>query len=132
MTSLLLHATPTDWQITPSTCISNKSGEPCHVEITVSLPHSLSKETQPLPQNNSLAKALSKEQMDQVCFYINDQVLKCISSQTIVAKIPVAISQTSTLKIRINDKLVAEKQLVFQSLTPNNKRRRVRNPWSIF
>lgn len=120
MTSLLLHATPTDWQITPSTCISNASGELCRVEITVNMPLSLRKDTQP------------PKQSEQVCFYINEQILRCTSSQSDVAKIPVAINQTSTLTIWINDRLVAEKQLVFQSLTPNKKRRRVRNPWSIF
>ena len=107
-------AQSTDWQIIPSTCVNDKPSEPCRVEITVTFPENLQKTS------------------ETACFYIEDTLLNCLNSGKEFATLPVELTKSSTLEIRINNEPVAKKQLTVQSMAPNNKRRRVRNPWSFF
>ena len=107
-------AQPTDWQITPSTCINDKPGLLCHIEIVIIFPKKLQKTP------------------ETVCFYIENNPLNCLTSGENPVILPVELTKSSILNILINDELVAEKQMLVQSLAPNNKRRRVRNPWSFF
>lgn len=106
-------ASPGEWQIAPSTCFTNKPGEPCRLQIRVALPAKLSNTQQ------------------EVCFYLNEQLLKCLRSNTAEVLVPVTLTENAELQIKVDGNKKAVQKLLVQSLEPN-KRRRVKSPWSFF
>lgn len=108
------NASPEEWQIAPSTCFTDKPGELCRLQISITLPKTLINTRQ------------------EVCFLLDDVLLKCIRSDTAQVDFSLLLPTSTELQILVDGKLSTRKKLHVQSLTPSSKRRRVRNPWSFF
>ena len=108
------YATASDWNIFPSTCITDKPGELCRLHIQVEFP----------PQLQS--------QPTEVCFFVNQQRLRCALSGEQAIEIAVEITRTSELTLVLGERVALTKALLVQSRVRKHQRRRVRNPWSFF
>lgn len=63
---------------------------------------------------------------------LQETLIRCVRSDVPEVQLTVQIAQNSTLHVLVDGQEQASKTLLVQSLNPVNKRRRVRNPWSLF
>ncbi|XOV79764.1 MAG: DUF3019 domain-containing protein [Aestuariibacter sp.] len=104
------------WLVIPSTCIVDKSGDICRLELNVQPPKQL----------------LNQTKVGEVCFSLQQQRLSCVSTITAAMQVDVVFEHPSLFEVFIAEQMVHNQQLDIQTLAPSNQRRRVRSPWSLF
>lgn len=71
-------------------------------------------------------------QPTEICFFVNQQRLRCILSGEQPVEIVVEITHTSELQLMLGEQIILTKKLLVHSSIRKHQRRRVRNPWSFF
>lgn len=120
--SLLLFATTNAaqeqdiWSIVPSTCIVDKSGDFCRLNVLVTPPSNYAQ-----TWNNR-----------EICFALQQQTLHCLPTVQLHMQVNVEFDRPSMFEVLLEDTVVAAQLLEIQTLSPVKQRRRVRSPWSLF
>lgn len=102
------------WQITPVECVVDAQNETCETVIQITL------------------RDLTLLDQD-LCVFIEQQWVGCFAAQRSTLRYPTNIQQSVTLVLKINSgQVVAEFSIPYTVLSAQQKRRRIRLPWSVF
>lgn len=104
------------WEVSPSTCVVDKSGEFCRLEILLSIPTSFSETIATSP----------------LCFNLGEQQLTCLAQKQHSILLNVEFNESSELRVLSGNEMLFSQLIEIQALTPKTKRRRVKSPWSLF
>ncbi|MCF2948748.1 DUF3019 domain-containing protein [Paraglaciecola aquimarina] len=100
------------WSIQPNICISDKVGDNCQLTINIEI--------------ENLPTGLH-------CLFLDDQQLSCSEQGKFLNEISITIKQNAVLMLKNKDQqTVLSQALSIKYQATFAKRRRIRNPWSIF
>lgn len=100
------------WTIQPNVCVAQRIGDECKLTFTI--------ETQNLPP-------------EILCLFLDGQLLTCSQQAYFHKKIPILITQNVQLELKNkSQKTILSKVLLIKYIEPNEQRRRIRPPWSLF
>ena len=106
----LIANSPSAWQVTPTTCISENVSGNCTMTLAIAIKQTLS---------------------GQHCLFLEGEMLTCFPAVPKTFEHQLSLSQSAVLNLLDGaGATVAEQQLVVQYL--KRKRRRTRAPWSLF
>lgn len=108
-------AVTNNWKVIPTTCLVKERGDACNLKLTIQVP-------QELLGNNST----------EVCFAVEEAILRCAKSTTEFLEVDVEFDTEKRFSIQLAGQTVYETKLKIQTTSPIVKKRRVRNPWSLF
>ncbi len=113
-------AAATDWEIVPTTCLVERLGSACHLQLQIK------------PPAPRLEGSLSNNPPQQVCFNLDEEQLHCRLLDIEVIAFDIQFDRQRTLSVWLDGIQVYSTTLRIQSTSPIVKRRRVRSPWSLF
>ena len=112
LNSIFVQAAKPSWQVKPSVCVTNNVGAVCQFSIKVF--------TANLP-------------VGEYCLYLQLKKQRCLMQDQFPVSLEVELSTPSELILKnAQGQVLLSQPLSVKSLTPNNQRRRLRSPWSLF
>ncbi|MBE1301049.1 MAG: DUF3019 domain-containing protein [Alteromonadaceae bacterium] len=108
-------AVTNSWKVIPTTCLVKERGDVCNLKLTIEVPQEL--------LGNSAT---------EVCFALEDIILSCAQSTSEYIEVDVEFNKEQRFSVLLAGKTAYETKLIIQTTSPIVKKRRVRNPWSLF
>ena len=100
------------WILQPNVCVAQKAGNECTLSLSI--------KTKNMPA-------------ELLCLFIDGQLLSCSQQAYFPRKIFISIQQDTLLELKDKkQKTILSKNLLIKYIKPNNQRRRIRPPWSLF
>lgn len=100
------------WTIQPSICIAQKLGDKCQLVLSI--------DTNDMPS-------------ELFCLFLDGELLTCSQQAYFHKKISITITNNGLIELKNKaQQTILSKTLRIKYLESNNKRRRVRPPWSLF
>lgn len=96
----------------PIVCVAQNVGDECQLNLNI--------QTENMPS-------------EQLCLFLDGQLLTCSRMAYFPKEIPIAIQQDALLELKNkSQKILLSKKLLIKYLKSTDLRRRVRPPWSLF
>ena len=100
------------WIIQPNICVVQKVGDECKLTFSI--------ETQNMPS-------------ELFCLFLDGQLLSCSQQAFFRKKTSISIKKNALIELKNNaQKTILSKKLLIKYLKPQEQRRRIRPPWSLF
>lgn len=100
------------WTIQPNICVAQRVGDECQMSFSI--------ETINMPS-------------EQLCLYLDGHLLNCSQKAYFHKKTSILIKKNSLIELKNKaQKTILSKKLLIKYLEPNEQRRRIRPPWSLF
>lgn len=100
------------WTLQPNVCIAQKVGDECELNLSI--------ETDNMPA-------------ELFCLFLDGQLLVCSLKAYFPREISIMIKQDALLELKNKTQTtILSKQLLIKYLEPQDQRRRIRPPWSLF
>ena len=100
------------WTIQPNICVAQKVGDECQLNFSI--------ETHNMPS-------------ELLCLFLDGQLLSCSKQAYFFKKVPITIKQNVLIELKNKaQKTILSKKLLIKYLEPQEQRRRIRPPWSLF
>jgi len=100
------------WIIQPNICVVQKVGDECKLTFSI--------ETQNMPS-------------ELFCLFLDGQLLSCSQQAFFRKKTSISIKKNALIELKNNaQKTILSKKLLIKYLEPQEQRRRIRPPWSLF
>ena len=100
------------WTLQPNVCVAQKIGDECQLSLSI--------ETANMPA-------------ELFCLFLDGQLLRCSQKAYFPRKMSILIQQDALLELKNKkQKTILSKKLQIKYLEPNDQRRRIRPPWSLF
>ena len=100
------------WTLQPNICVAPKVGDKCQLSLSI--------KTKNIPT-------------ELFCLFLDGQLLTCSQQAYFPQKVTISIRQDALLELKNKQhKTVLTKKLLIKYFEPQDKRRRIRAPWSLF
>jgi hypothetical protein len=100
------------WTIQPNICVAQRVGDECQLTFSI--------ETQSTPS-------------ELLCLFLEGELLTCSQQAYFHKKISISIKQNTLIELRNRaQQTILSKTLLIKYIEPNDQRRRIRPPWSLF
>ena len=100
------------WTIQPNICVAQRVGDECQLTFSI--------ETQSIPS-------------ELLCLFLDGELLTCSQQAYFHKKTSISIKQNTQIELRnMAQQTILSKTLLIKYIEPNDQRRRIRPPWSLF